>query len=180
MKEVRWTTPDELYKKFLTAAKGLVITDPRVPGTVNVATMLAAVEGWLPVTPALYPEFASLAWPWTSAGDGRRTSKATGGSMRTMGRECHAGPAPITTRASSSSATTSWNSRYRWSGFRIPTTLSTVPPPPGRTKSRLPAAVSAASGQYSVFRLVGRRTGRRGRLRRERSLFGRRACQQVR
>ncbi len=60
VKEVCWTTPDELYKTFLAAAKGLVVTDPRVPGTVNVATMLAAVEGWLPVTPALCPEFASL------------------------------------------------------------------------------------------------------------------------
>ena len=48
--------PKELYEKFLPAAQGLVVTDPDLPASVNVATMLAAVEGWLPVTPGLCKE----------------------------------------------------------------------------------------------------------------------------
>jgi hypothetical protein len=60
VKEVRWVQPKELYEKFLSAAKGLVVTDPDLPASVNVATMLAAVEGWLPVTPGLCKAFDSL------------------------------------------------------------------------------------------------------------------------
>ncbi len=67
VREVRWVQPKELYERFLPAAQGLVVTDPKLPGSVNVATMLAAVEGWLPVTPSLCkelrrrcPGFASL------------------------------------------------------------------------------------------------------------------------
>ena len=55
VKEVRWVGPKELYEKFLPVVKGLVVTDPDLPASVNVATMLAAVEGWLPVTPRLRP-----------------------------------------------------------------------------------------------------------------------------
>ena len=57
VKEVRWVGPKELYEQFLPVVKGLVVTDPDLPGSVNVATMLAAVEGWLPVTPRLCPKF---------------------------------------------------------------------------------------------------------------------------
>ena len=48
--EVRWVGPKELYEKFLPVVKGLVVTDPDLPGSVNVATMLASLEDWLPVT----------------------------------------------------------------------------------------------------------------------------------
>ena len=57
VKEVRWVGPKQLYEKFLPVVKGLVVTDPDLPASVNVATMLAAVEGWLPVTPRLRTEF---------------------------------------------------------------------------------------------------------------------------
>ena len=60
VKEVRWVGPKELYEKFLPIAEGLVVTDPALPGSVNVATMLAAVEGWLPVTPEISKQFGSL------------------------------------------------------------------------------------------------------------------------
>jgi hypothetical protein len=57
VKEVRWVGTKELYEQFLPVVKGLVVTDPDLPGSVNVATMLAAVEGWLPVTPRLCKGF---------------------------------------------------------------------------------------------------------------------------
>ena len=57
VKEVRRVGTKELYDQFLPVVKGLVVTDPDLPGSVNVATMLAAVEGWLPVTPRLRPQF---------------------------------------------------------------------------------------------------------------------------
>jgi hypothetical protein len=57
VKEVRWVGPKQLYEKFLPVVKELVVTDPDLPASVNVATMLAAVEGWLPVTPRLRTEF---------------------------------------------------------------------------------------------------------------------------
>jgi hypothetical protein len=60
VKEVRWVQPKEIYEKFLPVAKGMVVVDPALPATINVATMLAAVEGWLPVTPGLSKNFSSL------------------------------------------------------------------------------------------------------------------------
>jgi hypothetical protein len=60
VKEVRWAGPKEVYAEFLQAATGLVVTDPDLPASVNVATMLAAVEGWLPVAPGLAGTFGSL------------------------------------------------------------------------------------------------------------------------
>jgi GxGYxYP putative glycoside hydrolase C-terminal domain/GxGYxY sequence motif in domain of unknown function N-terminal len=60
VKEVRWVGAKEMYKQFLPVVKGLVVIDPELPGSVNVATMLAAVEGWLPVTPSLLKEFNGL------------------------------------------------------------------------------------------------------------------------
>jgi hypothetical protein len=53
VKEVRWVGTEQLYEQFLPLAKGLVVVDPDLPASVNVATMLAGVEGWLPVTPRL-------------------------------------------------------------------------------------------------------------------------------
>ena len=58
--EVRWVGPKELYEKFLPVVKGLVVTDPNLPGSVNVATMLASLEDWLPVTPHLRGKFGPL------------------------------------------------------------------------------------------------------------------------
>lgn len=58
--EVRWVKPKELYERFLPVVKKLVVIDPDLPATVNVATMLAAVEDWLPVTPGLRRQFEGV------------------------------------------------------------------------------------------------------------------------
>ncbi len=60
VEEVRRVGSRVLFEKFLPAAKGLVLIDPDLPGSINVATMLAAVEGWLPVVPRLRSEFPRL------------------------------------------------------------------------------------------------------------------------
>ncbi len=55
--KVRWVGVRELYERFLPYVSGLVVTDPDLPATVNVATMLAGLRGWLPITPRLLPAF---------------------------------------------------------------------------------------------------------------------------
>jgi hypothetical protein len=60
VQKIRWAGPKEIYAEFLPVARGLVITDPDLPGSVNVATMLASVESWLPVTPPRLKEFGGL------------------------------------------------------------------------------------------------------------------------
>ena len=46
-------TAEELIKKHAGAFKGGIITDPRLPATRNVATMLCSVKGALPLSPRL-------------------------------------------------------------------------------------------------------------------------------
>jgi len=58
VKEIRWVNTEQIYQQFLPVVKGLVVTDPDLPASVNVATMLASLEGWLPVTPRLLPLFS--------------------------------------------------------------------------------------------------------------------------
>ncbi len=60
VREVRWVGPNDVYEKYLGLARGLVVTDPRVPASINVATMLASLQGWLPVTPQSRPGFPGL------------------------------------------------------------------------------------------------------------------------
>jgi GxGYxYP putative glycoside hydrolase C-terminal domain/GxGYxYP_N second domain/GxGYxYP third domain/GxGYxYP_N 1st domain len=55
--DVRWVGTEEIYDRFLSQANALVVTDPQVPGTVNVATMLAGIHNWLPVSPRLLSVF---------------------------------------------------------------------------------------------------------------------------
>jgi hypothetical protein len=52
IKEVVWLNLDEVWKKFLPVTRCMFITDPAIPGSVNVATMLAGVYDGLVVTPA--------------------------------------------------------------------------------------------------------------------------------
>jgi hypothetical protein len=42
----------QAFERFLPEVKGMVITDPAIPGSVNAATMIAAARGWLVSTPA--------------------------------------------------------------------------------------------------------------------------------
>ncbi len=48
-----WLSPDEALDRFVGVASGLVIIDPAIPASINVATMLAGIRGWLVATPAL-------------------------------------------------------------------------------------------------------------------------------
>jgi GxGYxYP putative glycoside hydrolase C-terminal domain/GxGYxYP_N second domain/GxGYxYP third domain/GxGYxYP_N 1st domain len=48
---VRWVGTEELYRQYSPYVKGLVVTDPNLPGSVNVATMLCSLTGWLPIAP---------------------------------------------------------------------------------------------------------------------------------
>jgi hypothetical protein len=52
VKEVVWLNLEQIWNRFLFAARCMFITDPAIPGSVNVATMLAGVYEGLVVTPA--------------------------------------------------------------------------------------------------------------------------------
>jgi len=51
IQEVVWLNLDQVWEKFLPAARSMFITDPAIPASVNVATMLAGVYDGLVVTP---------------------------------------------------------------------------------------------------------------------------------
>jgi hypothetical protein len=51
IEEVVWLNLEQIWKRFLTVARCMFITDPAIPGSVNVATMLAGVYDGLVVTP---------------------------------------------------------------------------------------------------------------------------------
>ena len=57
IREVVWVNPDQVWKKFLSVAGCMFVTDPAIPGSVNVATMLASVYDGLVVTPAIAGRF---------------------------------------------------------------------------------------------------------------------------
>ena len=48
---VEWLEVGQVFERFLSEVKQMFVTDPGVPATINVATMLAAVEGGLVATP---------------------------------------------------------------------------------------------------------------------------------
>ncbi len=54
---VEWLEIGQVFERFLTAATQMFITDPSVPASVNVATMLAAVHDGIAVTPAIADQF---------------------------------------------------------------------------------------------------------------------------
>ena len=55
--EVQWPELGQLFARFLPEVKCMFITDPAVPATVNVATMLASVQDGLVATPANAAQF---------------------------------------------------------------------------------------------------------------------------
>ena len=57
VKNVRWIGIGELFERFLPEVDRMFVTDPAVPASVNVATMLAAVRGGLVATPDLAEQF---------------------------------------------------------------------------------------------------------------------------
>lgn len=65
----RSATPAELLKEYRDVYKGVIITDPLFPATMNVATMLASVDDALPASPRLaktlgLPVIADLRGRW--------------------------------------------------------------------------------------------------------------------
>ncbi len=74
IRATRPITLDAALKRYRHVYKGVVVTDPRVPATVNVATMLAGCESLLPVTPRLMvqmklPIVHNLNGRWTRNAD---------------------------------------------------------------------------------------------------------------
>ncbi len=55
--EVKWPELGQLFERFLPEVKCMFITDPAIPATVNVATMLASVHNGLVATPANASQF---------------------------------------------------------------------------------------------------------------------------
>ena len=74
---VTWLEIGDVFERFLGAAKCMYITDPAIPGSINAATMLAAVNDGLVVTPATYRQYS------LSAGAYPDSSKS-GLDLRTM------------------------------------------------------------------------------------------------
>ena len=72
IKEVVWLNLEQVWKKYLSAAKCMFITDPATPGSVNVATMLAGVHDGLVVTPANAGRFKLPVGSGTTSAKGGR------------------------------------------------------------------------------------------------------------
>lgn len=54
---VNWLEVGEVFARFLPSVSQMFVTDPAVPASVNVATMLAAVRGGLVATPNTFEQF---------------------------------------------------------------------------------------------------------------------------
>ena len=54
---IEWVGPYEIFRRFRSQMKGCVVTDPSLPGTVNVATLLGGIKSWLVVSPELVDTF---------------------------------------------------------------------------------------------------------------------------
>lgn len=79
MRHRKWITstqvvsdPQELINQFRASLKGMVITDPKLPATKNVATMMAGVQEGVVVSPRLskqvsLPVIADLRGKWTTS-----------------------------------------------------------------------------------------------------------------
>jgi len=54
---VQWLEIGEVFARFLPGVSQMFVTDPAVPASINVATMLAAVRGGLVATPHTFEQF---------------------------------------------------------------------------------------------------------------------------
>ena len=57
VESVQWLEIGEVFERFLPEAHSMYITDPNIPATVNVATMLAGLDSALVVTPDIADQF---------------------------------------------------------------------------------------------------------------------------
>jgi hypothetical protein len=53
VEKVQWLEVGEVFERYLPEVSQIFVTDPAVPASINVATMLAGVQGGLVVTPAV-------------------------------------------------------------------------------------------------------------------------------
>jgi GxGYxYP putative glycoside hydrolase C-terminal domain/GxGYxYP third domain/GxGYxYP_N second domain/GxGYxYP_N 1st domain len=67
---IEWLEIGEVFERFLPAATQMFVTDPAVPASINVATMLAAVHDGIAVTPAIANQFPL---PFGATPDSSRT-----------------------------------------------------------------------------------------------------------
>lgn len=56
--KIQWLEIGQLFERFLPSVSQMFVTDPTVPASVNVATMLAAVRGGLVATPPIADQFS--------------------------------------------------------------------------------------------------------------------------
>ena len=75
--KIEWLEIGQVFERFLPSVSQMFVTDPAVPASVNVATMLAAVRGGLVATPAIADQFSL---PMGVSPD----SSATGLDLRTF------------------------------------------------------------------------------------------------
>ncbi|HLN02152.1 MAG TPA: GxGYxYP domain-containing protein [Bryobacteraceae bacterium] len=75
--KIEWPEIGQVFERFLPSVSQMFVTDPTVPASVNVATMLAAVRGGLVATPAIADQFSL---PMGVSPD----SSATGLDLRTF------------------------------------------------------------------------------------------------
>ncbi|MBZ5564596.1 MAG: hypothetical protein LAP13_19530 [Acidobacteriia bacterium] len=54
---IEWLEVGEVFARFLPSVSQMFVTDPAVPASINVATMLAAVRGGLVATPNTFEQF---------------------------------------------------------------------------------------------------------------------------
>ncbi len=75
--EVEWLDIGQLFERFLPVATCMFVTDPAIPASVNVATMLAGIHGGVVATPAMAGMFnlSMGAYP---------DSQKVGADLRTM------------------------------------------------------------------------------------------------
>lgn len=75
--KIEWLEIGQVFERFVPSVSQMFVTDPGVPASVNVATMLAAVRGGLVATPAIADQFSL---PMGLSPD----SSATGLDLRTF------------------------------------------------------------------------------------------------
>lgn len=126
VKNVRWIGIGELFERFLPEVDRMFVTDPAVPASVNVATMLAAVRGGLVATPDLAEQFnlpmgrspdSSEMGMDLHAFGWKKTWTPTAGRTAKSEISCHGRLLRFSTRMKSHSGTIWLNSKSPFSGF---------------------------------------------------------------
>jgi len=94
---IEWVKPYEIFRRFRNRMKGCIVTDPDLPGTINVATFIGAVNDWLVVSPELIDVFKlpvkeDLRGRWKHSIDGYRWAYNQSFSSASKKLLCHLNP----------------------------------------------------------------------------------------